>query len=281
MQDNKQVKGRDQGNWILLGFVLVVIAGVGSTIYATKHWWFPQLASVHGQQVDKVFSILLALMGIVFVLVQFGIGFFAWQSGRRESAIFWHDNVRLEITWTVVPAVVLLGMTIFAGVVWGGMHEPLPEDTLTIEVTAEQFAWHVRYPGPDGVFGRTEPGMVGRGNVLGMVPEDPQGLDDVLLTNELRIPVDRPVRIVLKSKDVLHSFFVPELRIKQDAVPGRTIEINFEPTRVDEMEIACAELCGVGHFAMRGELFIMEQDEFDDWLADLYAGDADEEEPEV
>ncbi|HLS88138.1 MAG TPA: cytochrome c oxidase subunit II [Sphingobacteriaceae bacterium] len=281
MQDDMQDRGRAQGFGILLALWAVVIGGVAFSIYAGQRWWMPELAAAHGERVDAVFRILLTLMAIVFVLVQAALGFFAWQSGRREKAIHWHDNPRLEITWTVIPAVVLLGMTIFAGVVWAEMHAPVPDDALTVEVTAEQFAWRIRYPGPDGAFGRTDPGLISRDNPVGVVPEDPNGLDDVVLLNELRLPVDRPVRILLRSKEVLHSFFVPEFRIKQDAVPGRTIEVTFQPTRVGDMEIACAELCGVGHFAMRGDLKVMPQDEFDQWLADLYAGEADGESGEA
>ena len=135
-----------------------------------------------------------------------------------------------------------------------------------MEVTTEQFAWNVRYPGKDGTFGRTEPRLIGWNNPLGLNKKDPAGRDDVVLLNDLRLPVNRPARIRLRSKDVIHSFFLPNLRVKQDAVPGMTIDIWFVPTEVGTFEIACTQLCGFGHYQMRGLLQVMPPDEFEKWL---------------
>jgi cytochrome c oxidase subunit 2 len=147
------------------------------------------------------------------------------------------------------------------------VHAPAPPDALTVEVRAEQFTGFVRYPGPDGVFGRIDPARMNiQTNPMGLDPADPAGADDIV-TRDLHLVEDRAVRVRLRAKDVLHSFFVPQFRVKQDAVPGETIETRFTPTLAGDFEIACAELCGVGHYVMRGKVKVESQQAFDAWLA--------------
>ncbi len=143
-----------------------------------------------------------------------------------------------------------------------------PPGALTIEITAQQFAWNMRYPGPDGKFGRTDPMLIDDAstNYLGLDPKDPDGRDDILTQNIMAVPVNRPVRVMLRSKDVTHSFFVPQLRVKQDAVPGMAIRVHFTATKDGEYEIACAELCGMQHYKMRGRLMVMQEADFEKWL---------------
>ncbi len=144
---------------------------------------------------------------------------------------------------------------------------------MVIEVTAQQFMWNVRYPGPDGKFGRTNPALVDEAtNALGMDRTDPAGKDDIVTINEITVPVDRPLRVILHSKDVIHSFFLPNLRVKQDAVPGMSPEVIFLPTRIGNYELACAELCGLAHYRMRGFFNVVSEREFDAWLAKQAAG---------
>jgi cytochrome c oxidase subunit 2 len=139
---------------------------------------------------------------------------------------------------------------------------------LTIEVTAEQSAWNIHYPGKDGKFGRTSAFLLTH-NPVGLDRNDPGAGDDLLLIGELHVPVNRPVRIRLRSKDVLHSFFLPMQRIKQDVVPGMTIDVWFVPTQVGDYEIGCAELCGFGHYQMRGLLRVESSEASDNFLAEL------------
>ena len=143
-----------------------------------------------------------------------------------------------------------------------------PPNPYTIELTAQQFAWNVRYPGPDGQFGRTDATLIddSLANYLGLDPKDPAGKDDITTQNIMAVPLNRPVRVILRSKDVTHSFFVPQLRLKQDAVPGMAIRVHFTAVKPGEYEIACAELCGMQHYKMRGRLLVMPEPEFQKWL---------------
>jgi len=145
---------------------------------------------------------------------------------------------------------------------------PDPADALVIEVTAEQFAWDVHYPGPDGKFGRKNPSLMHASNVLGLDPDDPTAADDIVTINEMHIPLGRPTLFNMTSKDVIHSFFIPEFRIKQDAVPGMSIPVWFEPNQTGKFEIACAQLCGFGHSLMRGDVIVHTPEEFESWLAE-------------
>jgi cytochrome c oxidase subunit 2 len=135
-------------------------------------------------------------------------------------------------------------------------------------VTAEQFAWNVRYAGRDGVFGRTDPMFYSLDNPVGLDPADPQGRDDIIGLNVLHAVAGRPVKVRLRAKDVVHSFFLPNLRVKQDAVPGLTVEVWFTPTRTGRFELACAQLCGFGHYEMKGVLIVQTAEEFARWAAE-------------
>jgi cytochrome c oxidase subunit 2 len=152
--------------------------------------------------------------------------------------------------------------------VWAEYFGAAPSaDAITIEVTAQQFMWNVRYPGADGVFGRTRAALIDEAtNPLGVDATDPAGTDDVITVNEITVPVNRVIRVQLHAKDVIHSFFLPNFRVKQDAVPGMTPEVMFVPTRKGQYELACAELCGLAHYRMRGFFNVVSQSEFDGWL---------------
>jgi cytochrome c oxidase subunit 2 len=146
--------------------------------------------------------------------------------------------------------------------------ETIPSAAINIEITAQQFAWNVRYPGADGRFGRTDPKLIddSTGNYVGLDPRDPAGTDDIVAQNVVAVPIGRAVRIILRSKDVIHSFFVPQLRVKQDAVPGLAVPTHFTATKPGEYEVACAELCGMQHYKMRARLQVLSQSEFQNWL---------------
>ena len=261
---------RPTGRWFaLLIFLMVVVGGVELTLVARGRWWLPPVASAHGLDVDRLFYITLVVTGVVFVGVHVLLALFVWRyaahgAGRAAS---WHEHRTLELTYTIIPAVVLLVLISMGAVVWARIHSPAPPDALVVDVRAEQFAWIARYPGPDGVFGRVDPARIHlRDNPMGLDPADPAGADDIV-SRELHLVTNRPVRVRLRAKDVLHSFFLPQFRVKQDAVPGMTTETWFVPTRAGNYEIACAELCGVGHYVMRGKVKVESQQAFDAWLA--------------
>lgn len=264
--------GSDRRTGILVAIVIFAItaAGVWMTLVARGRWWLPPVASVHGVGIDRLFYTTLAITGAVFVLVHVLLGLFVWRfSARGEGrAAYWHDHRSLELTYTIIPAFALAVMVSTSAVVWSKVHSAPPKEALVVDVRGEQFAWMARYPGPDGVFGRIDPKRIsGRDNPLGLDPTDLAATDDIA-NREIHLVVNRPVRVRLRSRDVLHSFFVAEFRIKQDAVPGMTIDVVFTPTREGEYELACAELCGVGHYVMRGKVKVVSQQAFDAWLAE-------------
>ena len=229
--------------------------------------WMPELISAHGVELDAQLNLTLAVAGAAFFLAQVLIGACLWR--MPEAVLQWHESPRLELTWTVVTAIVFVGLGLQGSAIWARSHlTDAPANALVIEVTGQQFAWNVRYPGADGKFGRTRPDMVNdsEGNYIGADDADPAGFDDITAQNIIAIPVNRPVKVLVKSRDVLHSFFVPALRVKQDAVPGMAIPIHFTATKSGEFEVACAELCGMQHFKMRARFLVMSDSEFAAWL---------------
>ncbi len=250
-------------------FGMIVVGGVVLTLVARNLWWLPPVASAHGLEVDRLFYTTLVVTGIVFVGVHALLAFFVWRYGARggERAAYWHEDRTLELTYTLVPAAILVSLVSMGAVVWSRVHSAPPPNAEVIEVRGEQFGWVARYPGPDGVFGRIYPELINTiKNPMGLDPADPAGADDIV-TREVHLVVNKPIRIRLRSKDVIHSFFIPAFRVKQDAVPGMTVEIWFIPTKEGDYEIACAELCGVGHYIMRGKLKVETQAAFDAWYA--------------
>ena len=250
----------------------------------TEWLGLPALASAHGGQIDKMIGWTHIFMLVLFV--GWG-GFFVYCLVRfRQSrhpvadyaGVKSHRSTYLEIGVAVVEAVLLFG---FAIPLWAARVDRRPPDSeaLVVQVTAEQFAWNVHYPGPDRVFGRTDIKLLDlQANPLGLDRSDPAAKDDVTTLNQLYLPVNKPIIVRLRSKDVIHSFGVPELRVKQDAVPGLTIPIWFVPTvTTEEMrarmgkpefqyEIACAQLCGLGHARMRGFVTVQSAEDFQKWM---------------
>ncbi len=251
----------------LLILLLVVFGGVLSFLVARSRWWLLPVASRQGVEFDRLFYTTLIVTGFVFVLVHVLMAVFVWQGGRRKQAIHWHEHKTLELTYTLAPAAILVTLIAMGAVAWARIHEPAPPNALLVEVRAEQFGWRFRYPGADGQFGRVNPALINaRTNPMGIDPADPAGKDDIL-AGELHLVSNRTVHIRLRSKDVIHSLFIPAFRVKQDAVPGMTIDVVFTPTKDGHYDIACAELCGVGHYVMRGKITVESQAAFDTWLA--------------
>ncbi len=251
-------------------FVIVLLLLVGSTLYfhIAKTWWFPPSITPVGNQIDQQFFITFVLTGIVFVLAQVAL---AWMIFRYrdhgQKAKFVRGNHALEVIWTTITLVIFVGLGIMAARAWGEVHfgGPAP-GALEVEVTGVQFQWNFRYPGPDGKFGRivTKDIDASVGNPLGLDPNDPEAkLNPV--SPDLYLPVNRPIELMLRSQDVIHSFFVRELRIKQDAVPGLVIPIHFEIDKTGDYEITCNQLCGLGHYHMHAMLHVMSQADFDQW----------------
>lgn len=248
--------------------VMIVIGGVGMTLLARRHWWLLPVASAHGVDIDRLIYITLVVTGIVFVLVHLLLAAFVWLYAARGTgwAAYWHDDRTLELTYTLIPAAVLATLIMMGGVVWARVHGPAPATAMVVEARGEQFAWTFRYPRPDGTFGRVDPKLINvRDNLMGLDPADPASADDIVV-RELHLVVNRPVRVRIRAKDVIHSLYIPAFRVRQDAVPGMTTEIWFTPTREGDYELACSQLCGVGHYIMRGKVKVESQQAFDTWL---------------
>lgn len=213
-------------------------------------WWLPGRASTYASDIDAIFYAILIITGIIFVVVEVALVYFVFKYRAREGrrAEYIHGNTKAEIIWTVIPAVIVVGLAIASKVVWSDIKDRknIPEAAMHLRIDAKQFEWNVTYPGPDG---QLDTG------------------DDFTKRNDLRIPVNEKVVVHLTSQDVIHSFFVPEFRIKQDATPGLTVPVWFEATETGEYELACAELCGLGHYRMKGSVTVQTADEFRRWVA--------------
>ena len=216
----------------------------------------PESASTYAPRVDQIFWAILGITGFFFFVVQGCLLLFVLKYRARpgQKASYIHGNTLVEIVWTVIPALILLGLTIASQRVWAEIRYPAlsPVTTLQVEILAEQFAWNIRYPGPDGQF---------------------ETSDDITTINELHLPVGTPVGIRLRAKDVIHSFFVPEFRLKQDAVPGLPMQVWVEATKTGQFEIRCAELCGLGHYRMRGAVTTEPLADFQAWLMETKANE--------
>ncbi len=243
----------------MCGLLLILIA-VSIWLFSSDQYWFTPLASIHGAAVDQVFVAVLVATGVAFIAVQGLLAYFVLRYGSNgddDKASYWHEDTKVEAILIAITALTLTVLVFMGQSVWASIYfaDP-PEDALLIEVTGQQFQWVVRYPGPDGVFGPLDVGLVSDTNFIGLDRSDPAGMDDIMTLNQVHIVVDQPVRFLLRSTDVIHDFNLPNFRVKQDVVPGMTIENWFTPTETGEFEIACAELCGLGHYRMKGALFV-------------------------
>jgi cytochrome c oxidase subunit 2 len=259
--------GKLQG--LLFGLATLLLVAL-ATFFFTKNW-LPPLKSDR-IAIDHALWTTLLVTGVVFILTNLLLAWFSFRYADRPGAqaAYWHDNPRLEWSWTVVTAVIMFAFLFNALGLWAQITSAPPKDAMVIEVTGQQFAWNVRYPGKDGIFGRTDPALVDPGelNFIGIDKRDPAAADDIILPqNQLFLPEGRPVRLEVRSLDVIHSFFLPNFRVKQDAMPGMTVETWFTPTQVGDFEIACAQHCGLGHYRMRGQVHVVPAADFDKTVA--------------
>lgn len=261
---------------IATGFALILLVVIVSTLYifAKRTWWFPESITPLGTAIDAQFMYTLWITGLVFFLAQLGLGYVILRyRDRGGRAHYSHGNTAMEILWTSATAVMFVGLGIAAEHAWAISHFRGPSPgALQVEVTGKQFVWNFRYPGPDGQFGRTDPALVNdaAGNPLGLDLKDPAAQDDIV-TPIMGVPANREVEVILRTLDVTHSFFVRELRFKQDTVPGMVIRLHFTANQPGEYEVTCTELCGLGHYRMRTTLRVVPEGEFPAWLQEQAA----------
>lgn len=231
----------------------------------------PVQASAHAAEIDQIIVILHWLMLVLFV--GWGVFFVYTLIRFRASAnptadyegVTGHTNTYLEVAVAVVEAVILIGFAIPAWAV--RVNDLPPEDGATVvHVIAKQFEWHTVYPGPDGRFGRRDSSLITDNNGIGLDRSDPNGADDIHTVNQLNLPVNTPVIAYLSTMDVIHSFGITSMRVKQDAIPGSEIPVWWEPTVEGAFEINCSQLCGLGHYRMRGFLTVMNQADYQSFL---------------
>lgn len=237
-------------------------------------WGFPPNISTHGAAIDQLINVVHWFMLVLFV--GWGIYFiyclFRFRSRDGHPASYESTKNRLpkyvEVGVIIVEAVLLIGLSL---PVWSKLKSDFPDAkaATTVRVVAQQFVWNIHYPGRDGVFGPTDPKLITLDNPVGVNRTDPAGKDDLVSVGVMHFPVDKPVIARLSSLDVIHSFAIPVMRVKQDTIPGMEIPIWFQATETGQFEIACAQLCGVGHTRMRGFLNVDTAEQYETWLTEM------------
>lgn len=214
------------------------------------HSWFPENISTFGGDLDSVFYLIYYVVGFWFLLTEGAILYFIFRFRKRggQRAVPVRGDSWQQLAWVLVPAAIVLvldlGIDVAGARVWDDVKRDIPAGDLHVRVTAKQFEWLITYPGPDGKLGTA---------------------DDFSVDTELHVPAGKDIRLTLESKDVLHSFFLPNTRLKQDIIPGRAIDVWFNVTKTGTYELACAELCGFGHYTMRGLLIVHEPADYATW----------------
>jgi cytochrome c oxidase subunit 2 len=253
--------------------VLVTLITLVSIAFFVLHtWWLPPNISTTGKAVDHQLEETLIGTGVLFLAGQLMLGCFAWMaSGKSKDAPakrFPGGAASLVVTAIVVVGIEILTLTFVGSKAWGAIYlAPAEPGALRVDVQAEQFAFYFRYTGPDGQFGGLHPDKIddGSGNYFGLDPANDVAARDDIVVGSLVVPVNRPISLTLHSKDVGHSFYVRELRMQQDFVPGLDIPLHFTATQIGKYEIVCTQLCGLGHYNMKAYLEVMSEPDYEQW----------------
>jgi cytochrome c oxidase subunit 2 len=269
-------------------FIVFLVLGLAGAYWCNELFYDKTLlgkpaASEHGEKIDTMMWLTLGITGVVFFLTQILLFWFSWkyQYTEKRKAFYYPHNNKLELLWTVVPALFLTVLVGFGLYYWFGITKPAPKDAQVVEITGKQFNWLVRYPGKDGVLGRKNYRLTdaSNGNALGVDWEDGASHDDLEAT-EVHLVVNKPAKFVINAQDVIHDVGLPHFRLKMDAVPGIPTTIWFTPKYTTaEMknitgnkdfvyEISCDQMCGSGHYSMRGVIIVETQEEYNAWMAD-------------
>lgn len=285
----RESEGKSEGiNWNMVNgvlfavFLVVGLYGVYWEYTVHGNMLLPEAASEHGKKIDDMFNLTLILTTVVFIVTHIALFAFAYiykSNGKRKAYFYPHNNA-LERLWTVVPALALTGLVLMGFLTWRSIFNKIEDPKnlpLSIEVTSSQFQWDVRYPGADGVVGKKNYKLITSVNALGIDFNDKNNLDDQF-ADEIVIPVNKPVRFALTSKDVLHSFYMPHFRVQLNTVPGMTSYFEFTPTiTTEEMKVKtndpkfnyillCAKICGANHFNMQKNVRVVSEQEYKEWV---------------
>ncbi|HEX8549616.1 MAG TPA: cytochrome c oxidase subunit II [Cytophagaceae bacterium] len=276
---NKQVGTSNKINALM--FVIFLAVGLVAFFWyssVARDSYLPTAVSDHGIRVDRMFWVTMAILVFAFIVTNIFLFWFAYKYQHKEGrkAYFYPDNHKLEIIWTVIPAIVMAILVYYGWKEWSLITQKEPEGSEVIEVMGKQFAWQVRYPGKDGELGKYDFRLIDATNEFGMDFTDKASIDD-FTPSELHVPKGKPVLLRIRARDVLHSVFMPHFRLKMDAVPGMPTKFWFVPNKTtqemrDELgnpnfnyELACTEICGRGHFAMRFIVVVDEPEEYEAW----------------
>lgn len=280
-------KARKQNNkinaFLLIAFLIAGLIGC---------WWcndlyyhktlFPQgSASEHGEKIDQMLFITLGVTGLVFFITQILLFWFCfkYQENDDRKAYYFPHNTKLELVWTTVPAIFLTVLVVFGLKYWFKMTGEAPKDAILVEVTGHQFGWEFRYPGPDKILGKKDYKLTKGANGLGVDFNDPASHDDIHVGATMHLPVGKPVKLVINAQDVIHDVGLSHFRLKMDAVPGIPTTMWFTPLYTTEemkarsgnpnftYEISCDQMCGKGHFSMRGVIIVEKEEDYKLWLA--------------
>lgn len=280
-------KSRKQSNringFLMLVFLVLGLIGVYYCNEALKGTILGEPASDHGVLVDRMLYVTLGITFFVFLATQIALFWFAYkyQESDNRKAFYYPHNNTLELIWTVIPAITLSVLVGFGIFYWFKITGPAPKDAMVVEVVGKQFGWEFRYPGEDGLLGKKYFKKVDAaiGNPVGQLWEDPANHDDIFVEQEMHLVVGKPVQLVIGAKDVIHDVGLAHFRMKMDAVPGTPTTMWFTPKfTTKEMkektgnpdfvyEISCDQMCGKGHWSMRGTIVVETQEEFDAWIA--------------
>lgn len=269
---------------LIVFWIIAVIAFIWSFVSSKKHF-LPEASSIHGKETDFWFWVSMSVITVPFLLVNTLLFFFAYKYRYRKGkmATFYPHNNKLEVIWTVIPAIVMAGLVFTGLIVWNNITSDAPADAEEIEIMGKQFGWEIRYPGVDNnKLGRYDYRLIDDAtqNVQGIDFTDPNSFDDFTSSTEMHIPKGKPVKLKIRARDVLHSVFIPHMRVKMDAVPGMpttfwfvadksTNDMRQELGNPDfDYEIACTEICGRSHFAMKLKLVVDEEADFVKWKKD-------------
>lgn len=251
----------------------ILLASVSLTsiaLFVSRHWWMPTAASSHAPDLDRLIVWAMIDVGVAFVFAQLLLAALIWKSRGNSTSSPWPRTARIA----VIVSVLFISLELFSAATlgrraWGSMFSTASSaNTVKAQVMGQQFAYYFRYPGPDGQFGpihvdKIDPSIA---NYFGLDRRNDAASRDDVVSASLVLPVNQPVELILSSQDVIHSFYVRELRVQQDMVPGMQIPVHFTPTRVGKYEITCTQLCGLGHYRMRAYLEVVSQSDFQKWM---------------
>jgi cytochrome c oxidase subunit II len=253
----------------ILALLIATMVCITVYVFAANLYPAPPPITAIGQMIDRQYDMTLYVTGLVFILSQLGLAYAIFRfRDRGQKASFTRGNNTLEVLWTSATIILFVGLGLLGRKAWAETRfVPADPTAIHVEVTTNQFAFNFRYPGPDGKLGRIDTAQISAssGNPLGIDSNDPAGKDDIVVPT-LTVPVDRQVELVLHSQDVIHNFYVRELRLQQDAVPGLAIPIHFTATKIGQYEIVCTQLCGLGHYHMRSLLNVVSEADYQSFL---------------